>query len=826
MLTKIISLDGQWEFTDAADIKWQQATVPGCVQMDLMALGQLPDPFYRMDEHYCHELENKEWVYKRTFEFEGFDYDEARLVFEGIDTLADVYLNSVYLGRAEDMFIPYSYDVSDILMKGENIIEVRFESATKAIKAMERNSPVRFASSCDSARPYIRKAQYEFGWDWGPRIVQTGLWRPVHLDLIKCAKIENAFFYTEKLENGVAYVKLKADITSYTDDELNVDINISLEGKRAAHIVAPVIAQPEGMGFETLLEIKEPRLWYPNGLGDQPLYDIDMRVLNGQDEVDELTLRSGIRLVRILQESDEEGRSFIFEINGVKVFAKGADWIPADSLLPRLKRDDYYEYIKLAKEANMNMIRIWGGGIYEDKAFYDACDEMGIMVWQDFMYACAEYPDQMAWFRDLAEQEAICAVKQLRNHPSIVLWCGNNENNWGFYSWWHVGDPEYLGNYIYKNLLPRICAEYDPSRPYWVSSPYGGEDPNSMTEGDRHSWDVWSGWRDYEDYLQDHGRFISEFGFQSMPDWRTVLSYTAEDDRSVLSPVMLAHNKMAEGMERLIRFVTGRLGFPKDLKSFVYMTQFNQAEAVKTGVEHWRSRKFKTAGALYWQLNDCWPVASWSCLDYYKRKKALYYYSKRFFADALPVIKQEDGGITVYCINDGLSDAKAELRIVAYKLDGRKLGEVKQNISLLANDVTKSAQISLASLGIGYEPRLMPVDLPGTTLPVEKNGELLGCVLFAELSVEDRAYTNYAVFDRFRNLNLAKPKINVEVDGNCIKLRSDVPAFGVFIETENEVDLSDNCLNMEPGKPYEVYCSGVPGSTSAVDLAHMMSRID
>lgn len=825
MPTKTISLNGQWQFTDASKINWQNGTVPGCVQMDLMALGQLPDPFYRMDEHYCHELEDKEWVYRKTFDFEGFDYDEARLVFEGIDTLADVYLNGVYLGRAENMFIPYEYDVSDVLVMGENVIEVRFDSPIKTIKALEHNSPVALASSCESARPYVRKAQYSYGWDWGPRIAQTGLWRPVHLDLIKDAKLEDAFFYTTKLEDGKAHVKVQGDVTSYINDELSVVVSIFFEDKKVASAAVPVNSQAYGLGFAAAMDIADPQLWYPNGMGAQPLYDIDVRLLKGQEEVDKLAFRSGIRTVRIVQDRDEEGTSFIFEINGVKVFAKGADWIPADNLLPRLTKKDYYQYVRLAKEANMNMIRIWGGGIYEDKAFYDTCDEMGIMVWQDFMYACAQYPDQFEWFRDLAEEEAVVVVKQLRNHPSIVLWCGNNENNWGFYSWWHNGDPEFLGNYIYKQMLPRICAEYDPSRPYWVSSPYGGKDPNSMGEGDRHAWDVWSNWQDYGNYLHDRGRFLSEFGFQAMPAWKTVLSFTAPEDRKILSPVMLAHNKMAEGMERLIRFMAGRLGLPKDLRSFVYMTQFNQAEAIKAGVEHWRSRKFKTAGAIYWQLNDCWPVASWACLDYYKRKKGLYYYSKRFFADILPVIKQEDGNIAVYGVNDKLNDVEGTLRITAYGLDGRKLGEVRQAVSLIANDVVKIAQVAYDKLGIRYTPRFMPVDLPGTTLPVEKNGELLDAVVFVELKVGQDSYTNYMVFDRFRNLNLISPQIYVEVTGNTIKVRSNAPAFAVFIETENDVDLSDNCLNLEPGVEYIIRCSADPGNIEVFDLTAMVADI-
>ncbi|SHE41775.1 beta-mannosidase [Caldanaerobius fijiensis DSM 17918] len=823
-MEKRISLNGTWQFKEANDTQWYEGKVPGCVQLDLMALKKLEDPFYRMNEIECHKLEEKEWIYKKEFDFDvdmTEEIDMVKLVFEGIDTLADIYLNGEFIGRAENMFIPHIFDVTDIINYGKNTLEVHFDSPIKTIKAIENASPVNLAWSGESARPYVRKAQYSYGWDWGPRIAQVGLWRGVYLSIIKDAEILNPFFYTEKIEGDTAYVNVSAEVDSYMDQDLEAEILVSYNGC----VCAKKRVSVQNDKIKAVLEIKEPKLWYPNGIGEQPLYDITITLLMDDEIIDEKTFRSGIRTVKLLRNRDSEGESFIFEINGIKVFAKGADWIPADNLLPRLTRQDYYEYIKLAKDANMNMLRIWGGGIYEDPAFYDACDEMGIMVWQDFMYACAQYPDQFEWFQELAIEESEAVLLALRNHPSIVLWCGNNENNWGFYSWWHNGDPKYLGNFIYKEILPKLCAQYDPSRPYWVSSPYGGQDPNSEAEGDRHQWNVWSGWMDYSAYLGDRGRFLSEFGFQAMPDWKTVLSYTAPEDRTILSPVMLAHNKMAEGMERLIRFMVGRLGFPKDLKSFVYLSQFNQAEAIKTGVEHWRSRKFMTAGTLYWQLNDCWPVASWSCLDYYKRKKALYHYSKKFYADVLPYIVQEGDGVSIYGISDLLYNADAEVRIVVYSLGGKKISEKQLKTSLIANDVMKIAHYSTQDLNIGYAPKAMPVDIPGCTLPIEKNGELLNSVIYVQITVNGVTYENYKVFDRFRNLELVQPNISCNVDGNTITLTADVPAFGVFVETEEDVDLSDNCLNMIPGEKYTIKCSGTPGKIEIFDITRMIAKI-
>ncbi|MDI3478250.1 MAG: beta-mannosidase [Thermoanaerobacterium sp.] len=821
-MEKRFSLNGPWKFREASDNEWNDGKVPGCVQLDLLAQNRISDPFYRMNEVECHKLEEKEWVYRKEFDFDlSEEFDEIKLVFEGIDTIADIYLNGEFLGRAENMFISHEFDVTDLISEKDNVLEVYFHSSTKVMRTLENNSPIRLESSFETARPYIRKAQYAYGWDWGPRLAQVGLWKDVYISVVKDAVIKNPFFYTEKLQKDAAFVRINASASSFTDLDLIAEVTVSYDGEVCGRKTVPVVYG----GIDAYLKIDNPKLWYPNGIGSQPLYNINIKLLIGEDVIDELNFKSGIRVVRLIREKDSIGESFIFEINGIKVFAKGADWIPADNFLSRITKDDYYKFIRLAKDANMNMLRVWGGGIYEDEAFYDACDEMGIMVWQDFMYACAQYPDQFDWFQQMAAEEAEDVLLRLRNHPSIVLWCGNNENNTGFYSWWGNGDPKYLGNYIYKEILPQICAKYDPSRPYWVSSPYGGVDPNSESEGDRHQWNVWSGWADVKAYLADKSRFVSEFGFQSMPDWKTVLSYTKEDDRYILSPVMISHNKQIDGMERLIRYMVSELGFPKDFKSFVYLTQFNQAEAIKKGVEHWRACKFMTAGTLYWQFNDCWPVASWSCIDYYKRKKALYYYSYRFYADVLPYIAQESDGVAIYGISDLLHDEEAHIKILCYSLDGKKISEREINAKLISNDVVKIAHYSVDELGIGYSPRIMPVDASHCTLPVERNGNLLNSVIYVKMTVGNSTYENYIVFDKFRNLNLRKPSIKCSIEGNKIILSSDVPAFGVFVETENDVDIKDNCLNMIPGEKYILECSGEPGNVEVLDLTSLISKI-
>lgn len=827
-MKQVVPLSGAWQFREKGASEWKAGQVPGCVQSDLIRLGELPDPSYRLREVECHRLEDKEWVYRKEFEWNANDVQgvSVQLVFEGIDTLADVYLNGTFLGRVEDMFLSYRYEVGDYLVPGRNVIEVHFDSPVRLPRTLAKNSPVPLVGTPEFGRPYIRKAQYSYGWDWGPRITPTGLWRPVYLEVLDGARIDYPFFETDEIAGNSAKIRLGAEVEVLTEKTLHARVSISLNGER---VVSGEAAITERLGkkiIEWRGEITHPRLWYPNGLGDQPLYDVTLSVLHGEKVLDERSFRAGIRTVRLLREKDAQGESFVFVVNGVKVFAKGANWIPADNFLPRVTPEDYRYYVRLAKDANMNMLRVWGGGIYEDRAFYEACDENGIMVWQDFMFACAQYPDHLDWFRELAEREAEHVVKTLRRHPSIVLWCGNNENNWGFFDWWgNGGEPTYYGNYLYQQVFPKVCSENDPSRPYWASSPYGGNHPNSTSAGDRHTWDVWSGWQDYRWYLGDTGRFISEFGFQALPDYRTILSFTEPEDRHPLSPVMRGHNKMVEGTERLVRFVVGRLGFPKDFKSFVYLTQFNQAEAIRTGVEHWRSRKFATAGTLYWQFNDCWPVASWSCIDHSRRKKALYYYSRRFYQPVLAVLKYEEDQIALYAVNDLLKDVVGVVRLTAYGLDGTRKGEKVFSVRIMGNSAAKLAVVDPGELGIGYTAVVGPVDADTTTFPRERNGELLDTVVFVELDVDGTKAHNYLVFDVFRNLELSSPTISLKAEKDAIQLVADKPAFGVFLETTNDVELGDNCLNMEPGVAYTVRVEGDPGEVIVRDLTSMTQKL-
>jgi beta-mannosidase len=817
-----ISLNGDWDFCEKGTGIWKNGCVPGCVQSDLMRQAELEDPFYGINEPLAHGLEEKEWVYRKTFNFttDAHRYDSILLVFEGVDTAADIYLNGCHLGYVENMFIPHTFGIEPAIQQGINSLEVHFSSDIRTARARQAASSVDLKFCCDPAAPYIRKSHYSFGWDWSPRLLQTGLWRPVYIEMTETAEIRDPFFFTRKLDKTWAVVTVEAEVIAYDSGDMNAEIEIQYEGQPVSSKTVSVGMKGEKQRVLADFRIDGPNVWYPNGAGTQPMYDISIKLYRNGSLADERTFRSGIRTARLIREKDAEGESFIFEINGQKIFAKGANWVPADNLPSRLTREDYYSFIRAARDANMNMLMMWGGGVYEDPAFYEACDEYGIMIWQTFMFHYMQLPDHLDWFQEQIREEAGAVIKCLRNHPSIVLWCGECENGWTYDT-----EPKYTGNYSVEDIIPETLSRLDPSREYWRGTPWGGKDPNSMSEGDRHAYNVWLGWQDFDAYLKDTSRFVSEFGAHGMPPWKTLLSYTPTEELHFYSNTTQNHNKLMEGPEMHMRYMVGRLGFPRDFRSYCYLSQFNQAESVKIAVEHWRSRKFKTAGTLFWMFNDCWPCASWSCIDYYKRKKGLYYYARNFYAGLLPLLKHEDGKIVLNVVNDLQQPAEVEVRVAAYKLNGTRLGEKKFHAVLGANRNICVAEFLPDDFHIGVTPGWQVAERYFTMAPVEVNRQLTDSVFYAELLYNGQLYRNYLVFERYRTLELQSPVINVTVEGNGITIVSDVPAFGVFIEPQKDVELSDNCINLEPGRPIQIECSEHPGSLEVFSLADLRATM-
>lgn len=769
----IFNLDGRWSIKDDEGEFEFTGNVPGTVQGDLVDIGILPHPYVGTNEKLFKRLERKSWLYIKKFDMDEIKYNlKYDMVFAGIDTLSNIYLNDQLIGTTEDMFLEYRFNVKDILKKGENVLRVEIRSPIREPRILERDYG-KLAASDESSRSYIRKAQYSYGWDWGARIAASGIWRSVYIESYPDARLVGCTAYLEDLN---ATIQVTGYAKAIDDEHIDLySVSILMDGEEIGKF--PLLRTVNGIRFDGKVVKDSFELWFPNGMGKSVLHDFEFKLLKKGKEIYSEKKKIGLRTVKIVQEKDDEGETFIFEINGKKVFAKGANWIPAENVLSWIKKSDYEELLSMAKDANMNMLRVWGGGIYEREDFYEKCDEMGIMIWQDFMFACAEYPDHLKWFRDLANKEVRENVIKLRHHPSIVLWCGNNENNWGFDEWegfTHKVNGEFLGNKLYLHDFPKICAEEDPSRPYWPSSPYGGSKANSQDSGDRHAWNVWSGWVDYKEYLNDKGKFISEFGFQSAPDPKTIDFFAKDDEKDIFSELMINHNKQIEGPERIMRFINGHFGLVKDFDSIVYLSQINQAEAIKTGVEHWRMRKYKTAGTLYWQLNDSWPVFSWSAIDYFKRPKALYYYTKRFYSSIIPLAKINDREIELMIVNDSVLRT-VDMEVEVWSFEGGKIFEKKYNNLRIPQD-----SVTLVD-----------------TVEIDLN-VLFKSVAFARITFDGKMIENSELFANLREVILPDPKISYERDGDTLKLKCENPAYAIAVRTQEDAILSDNFFSLSP----------------------------
>ena len=787
----IISLKGKWQINDDEGKYTFAGNVPGTVQGDLILQKLVPHPYVGLNEKYMRDLENKSWDYIKEFELEDLPAeDNVELVFKGVDTLSDIYLNGKYLGNTEDMFLEYRFNIKDLLKKGKNTLKVNIKSPVKEPKALERVYG-KIDATEESIRPYIRKAQYSYGWDWGARVVTSGIWKPVYIESYNKARLAGCTAHLEEISDRNGNVKVSGYVQSASliDDPQKYKVEVRIFGKTFLEL--PVKHLGNELGFDGTFILENIRLWNPNGMGERYLYIFEFKLKYKGDEVYTDKKKIGLRNIKLIKEKDAEGESFIFSINGKRVFAKGANWIPADNILTWIKPEDYKKLLYMAKEANMNMLRVWGGGIYEDEEFYTLCDELGIMIWQDFMFACAEYPDHLEWFRKLSNKEVREIVRELRHHASIVLWCGNNENNWGFEEWpmmAHKVNGEHLGNRLYLQDFPIICAQEDPSRPYWPSSPYGGEKANSTKYGDCHIWNVWSNWADYKNYANENGRFVSEFGFQAAPDPKTINFFAKKEEQGIFHPVILNHNKQVEGQEKILRFINSHFGLVREFDTFVHLSQLNQAEAIKFGVEHWRARKYNTAGTLYWQYNDSWPVFSWSSVDYFKRPKALYYYTKRFYADTLPLAFYEpsEQSIKVLVVNDQYKNKSVDIWLEIWDTEGRKIWEKNYKGILLLKDFVST----IDTIDINQVPVNILHDL----------------VIYVSAQFGEQKYDNFFLIDDFRNMRLFDPELSYVREGDNLVFRCKRPAFGVHITAEEETPLSDNFFNLMPSVNKKIEC--------------------
>jgi beta-mannosidase len=622
------------------------AQVPGSTHLDLVTADLIPDPYLDRNEAALTWMHRVDWQYSTTFRADAAQAGErVELVFDGIDTVATVELNGEVLGHTANMHRGYRFDVGGSLRDGDNDLTVTLRSAlTHAEEAQAELGERRRAYP----HPYnaIRKMACSFGWDWGPDLQTAGLWKPVWLERWDTARLAQVRPLVTVDPDGTGRVDVHLELDKAADHDYIVLVTV---GDRTEALAVT------GDAAHVTVLVPDARLWWPVGYGDQPLYDLTVALLTDGRQVDAVRRRIGFRTVTVDTEPDEHGTPFVFVVNGKRVFAKGANWIPDDHFLTRVTRDRLVRRVDQAVEANMNMLRVWGGGIYETDDFYDICDERGVMVWQDFPFACAYYAEEEP-LRGEVEAEARENITRLVAHPSLVLWNGNNENLPAYAEWegWQDSlEGRTWGGDYYHNLLPKIVGELDPTRPYAPGSPYSPGDllPNDADHGTRHDWDVWN-FLDYTHYRDHIPRFSAEFGFQGPPTWTTLTRWIHDQPMTPTAPAFLLHQKAVNGNVNLDRGLAHHLPVPSDFEQWHWATQLNQARAVAFGVEHYRSWWPRTAGALVWQLNDCWPAISWAAIDNDERPKPLYYALKHAFAPRLLTIQSREGRPTLVAIND------------------------------------------------------------------------------------------------------------------------------------------------------------------------------
>ena len=787
---KTLSLNGAWQLCQAGEnMPVYPARVPGSVYHDLLTCGAMEDPFYRDNEMKALALMENDYVYSRRFDVpEAFlTGDRVLLRAEGLDTLADITVNGQPVGRADNMHRIWEFDVKNVLRAGENEIRVLFHSPTKFIREAYEKSPMDGSSDAMVGFPLLRKAHCMFGWDWGPRLPDMGIWRDIKLLRIDSARIGDVYV-TQTHENGRVICHVRTRLEQWSGENLRIQ----------ATITAPDGKVFSGEGADCDIEIADPRLWWPSGYGEQPLYTVAVFLRDEAAELDSWQRRIGLRTLTVKREKDQWGESFCHRVNGVDIFAMGADYIPEDNLLPRVNPERSRRLLSDAKAAHINMIRVWGGGYYPDDFFYDLCDELGLLVWQDFMFACAVY-DLTPAFEQNIRAEFVDNIRRLRHHASLALWCGNNEMEMFVDRGLWVTRKKQAADYIkmYEYILPQVLGQEDPQTFYWPASPSSGgsfDEPNDENRGDVHYWDVWHGRKPFTDYRNYHFRYASEFGFQAFPCMETIRSFTLPEDRNVYSYVMEKHQRNASANGVLASYLSQTYLYPSTLELFVYASQLLQGQAIQYGVEHWRRNRGRCMGAVIWQLNDCWPVISWASIDYYGRWKALHYYAKRFFSPVL-----------ISCKEEGVLSQNSNVNAEPFSLKkAAQLNVSNETMQPFAGTARWSLRRPDASVIVeGAFPVQVPA-LSAIWLPEQdfSDQDTYGC--YYAYSLEDAEGNpvgeGTVLFCAPKHFHFADPGLTARLEGDTVVVRASAYARSVEIDCGADVVLEDNYFDMNGGE--------------------------
>jgi beta-mannosidase len=835
------NLDSGWRFravanADRADVKeWHPAQVPGVVQTDLLRSNLIPDPFDKDNEFHLQWIGLADWEYQTTFQVDAatLAHDHVDLVFAGLDTFADVYLNDQAILHADNMFRHWRVPAKTQLKAGSNTLRIVFHSAVEKMLPYVKSLPYVLPSISThnygneeniATAPYTRKAPYNYGWDWGPRFMTEGIWQPIRVETWDALRIENFHVHQRTITADLANVNAELEIEASRPMSATLTLTHDEMSGPQTSDGTQTLQLNAGMNHLSFpLRITSPKLWYPVGYGPQSRYRFTASVRVGRDVAAHSETKTGLRSVELRRVSDQWGKSFEFVVNGISVFGKGADVIPFDSFPNRVTPEIHRNILQAARDAHMNMVREWGGGYYESDDFYYICDELGIMVWQEFMFGGDMVPGDVA-FQENVRQEAIDQIKRLRDHPSIVIWCGNNEVETG---WWHWGDRQEFKasispdtrdrvwqDYVilFADVLKSAVAQYADPTPYTPSSPSANfeEIPDNQHNGDMHYWAVWHQQAPASDYTLQFPRFMTEYGFQSFPEMRTMRTFAKPEDLDIRSTVMRAHQKNKGGNERILTYMLREYREPKDFASFIYLSQVQQAEIIKIGAEHLRRQRPRTMGSLYWQLNDCWPVASWASIDYYGRWKALHYYARRFYDDVLISPFLHDDKVDVYVISDKLQPLSGTIHMRLLDFSGNSLLDQTKDIQVPAQSNAIDFSVDKAALSVKADPRR-------------------SFLVFDLETAGKRVSRNLVFLDTTRNLELpVAPKIETTIsktgDGYTITLQSAKLARSVYLSFGDlDVQSSDNYFDLLPAEPVTITLKSPATADQIKDALKVMS---
>jgi beta-mannosidase len=766
----------KWDFEYDGD--WLKADVPGNNFSDLLDQNVIPDPFYGTNEDSVQWVSEREWVYRSNFKLSQ-DFllkDKHEIIFHGLDTYASVYLNDSLILNANNMFRRWSVPLKGVL-KETNILVVKFQPTSFHENKKEKNLGYKLPGG---KKVHTRKAGFHYGWDWGPKISVSGIWKPIELKGYNRSYIKDIYIEQKEIFDSLAKLKV------------NLELDIIHSGRYILKINDQEYKLNLNSGEQKLAfdyNILDPILWWPNGYGKQFLYKIETKLIKDKDIISKKTKKIGIRKTELITSKDSLGNEFYFKINNQAIFMKGANYIPQDNLQNRVSKEKYIDLLTQVTKANMNMIRVWGGGIYEEDIFYNTCDSLGILVWQDFMFACAMYPSDSLFLENIRE-EAIDNVKRLRNHSSIILWCGNNEiaeawKNWGWqnsFNEYEIAKIEQGYKDIFSNILTEVVNQYT-DLPYWESSPkLGRGDNNHHLEGDVHYWGVWHDSQPFSTFEKNVPRFMSEFGFQSFPELSTIKKFSAKKDWKLNSDVMTSHQKHPRGNTLIQEYMNREYNQPLDFEKFIYASQILQGEGMRIGLEAHRRSQPYCMGTLYWQLNDCWPVASWSSIDYYGNWKALHYVAKDVFSPiALSITKNKDNNYSLWIMSDNQQSITDTLIINSYNIDGEEVNKKSKHKITLDNF---GSQLITDSYINNDSNEFIIAELKNQTI---------------------KSKTMFTT--KVKNIIFKNPEFKVTWGREVIKIKTMKAAFQVYLKLDG-IKFETNFITMLPGKEYSIKYNG------------------